>query len=111
MPGDRDQPRGKRCGDDGGALRDAGSAGGERHAGGRRAHPGCGRRQRGGGLTGAGLSYAVSGAGATINAATGVVRLPTATLVSSKLNNAYVDSTAANLQGSRHRDVVVDNTS
>ena len=47
-------------------------------------------------FTGAGLSYAVSGAGATIDAATGVVRLPTATLVSA----ATVTVTASNSGGS-----------
>ena len=47
-------------------------------------------------FTGAGLSYAVSGAGATIDAATGVVSLPTATLVSA----ATVTVTASNSGGS-----------
>ena len=47
-------------------------------------------------FTGAGLSYAVSGGGATIDAATGVVSLPTATLVSA----ATVTVTASNSGGS-----------
>ena len=47
-------------------------------------------------FTGAGLSYAVSGAGATIDAATGVVSLPTAALVSA----ATVTVTASNSGGS-----------
>ena len=46
-------------------------------------------------FTGAGLSYAVSGAGATIDPATGVVRLPTGALVS-----AMVTVTASNSGGS-----------
>ena len=81
LPGDRDQHRGQCRGDHRGAAGDPGGAGGERHAGGRRARsrarpPAASRRRRP--SPAPGCAYAVSGGGATIDAATGVVRLPTA---------------------------------